>query len=74
MAPPSKSEVDQYYKSTAINIIGAFVALGIYFKFLYKKNDIMSFVLFLFIFGGIMYFQYKDGYMPLRPRIWWTQQ
>jgi len=74
MAPPSKSEVDQYYKWTAINLVGILVAFAIYYTFLSKKYGITGFVVvFIIIFAGIKYFQYKDGYVPLYRRSLWTQ-
>ena len=74
MAPPSTPDVEQYYKWTAIKFVGLLLAFAIYYKFLSKKYGIMSFiVLIVIIFGGIMYFQYKDGYIPWYRRAWLPQ-
>ena len=75
MAPLSASELEQYYKWTAIKFVALIVAFGIYYKFGSKKYGVTTFVVFLLItYAGIMYFRYKDGYIPLKYRIWWTQQ
>lgn len=71
MAPPSKSEVDQYYKWMAINLVGILVAFAIYYTFLSKKYGIIGFaIVIVVIFAGIKYFQYKDGYIPWKYRSW----
>jgi predicted histidine transporter YuiF (NhaC family) len=71
MVAPSASDVQQYYKWLAIKLLAFIVAFTIYYKFLSKKYGIMSLLgLLLIIFVGIMYFQYKDGYIPWTRRSW----
>ena len=75
MAAPSASDIQQYYKWTAIKFIGLIIAFTVYYKFLSKKYGIMSFaVIMVIVFACIKYFQYKDGYIPWKYRSWWLQQ
>ena len=69
MAAPPASDIQLYYKWTAINLIGIVVIFIFWQKVLMKKYGIWGLaVLGLIFIVGKMYFQYKDGYIPLRYR------
>lgn len=71
MPAPSASDVQQYYKWTTINLVGVIVIFILWQKVLPKKYGIMGLgVLSLIFIAGTMYFQYKDGYIPLHRRSW----